>query len=85
MSRAEGIMKINEYEVSPGLMNAIGTHPKQSNVTCGDCKFQFPTYPGRYPQSCPKCGSNNLGAPIAAEDTNPEDLVDNKDWKEDKC
>lgn len=41
--------------LSTGLIRAMGRQSVKSS--CDGCNFPMPVYPGRYPKTCPFCGS----------------------------
>ena len=41
---------------SPGLIRAL-SRQKIHGEPCSGCGFPMPTYPGRYPKTCPGCGA----------------------------
>lgn len=44
--------------VTPGLIRAIGK--MKGRAPCDGCGFPMPTYPGRYPKTCPGCGDPRI-------------------------
>ena len=43
-------------EVTPGMKNVMAKLPS-SGYTCPSCGLKVPSYQGRYPKSCPECGT----------------------------
>lgn len=46
-------------QITPGLARAISRGPTKD--PCRECGFPMPVYPGRYPKSCPGCGTPRDG------------------------
>jgi hypothetical protein len=41
--------------LTKGVKNALAR--REHHSMCPDCGFALPRYPGRYPKSCPSCGT----------------------------
>jgi rubrerythrin len=48
-----------------GVIRAL-TRRGPHKTTCKECAYPLPVYPGRYPKSCPNCGTA-FEAPTPAE------------------
>jgi len=48
--------KNNTVTVTKGMSKVLSKSPK-SNLVCTKCGFQVPRYKGRYPSTCPNCGT----------------------------
>ena len=65
MSRADKL--IDEYlegeqtTMTPGMMNALTKVDSGVMIQCGKCGFKPPKYQGRYPKTCPMCGTEFEG------------------------
>ena len=51
--------------MTTGVLNALNRN--RNRGVCKECGFPMPIYPGRYPSSCPGCGTDRDSLPLAVQ------------------
>lgn len=53
--------------ITHGMLNAMKPADEDAAMKCNNCNMAMPTYPGRYPETCPNCNE-----PFAPEEEDCE-------------